>query len=90
MVVAITMPERQARAPSAEVLRGLFDLTPAETRFATALAAGSSPKEAAKQLGITESSGRTYLSRIFAKTGTHRQSELMSLLQTAQPFRVEC
>lgn len=73
--------------PSADILSGLFDLTPAETRFAMALAAGRSPKAAAREVGVTENSGRTYLARIFAKTGTHRQSELISLLQTAHPFR---
>jgi len=86
VVVAVTMPKRQGLAPSEDVLRGLFNLTPAEARFAIALAAGLSPKAAAKQMGVTESSGRTYLARIFCKTGTHRQTELMSLLQTAQPF----
>lgn len=88
-MIAVTMPQRQGMAPSEEVLRALFDLTPAETRFAVALAGGLSPKAAAQTLGVTENSGRTYLARIFAKTGTHRQTELMSLLQTAQAFRIE-
>jgi len=89
VMVAVTTPQRRGGVPSEEVLRALFDLTPAETRFALALAGGLSPKAAAHNLGVTESSGRTYLARIFAKTGTHRQTELMSLLQTAQPFRID-
>lgn len=88
IMVAITMPRSQGSAPSEEVLRRLFDLTSAETRFAMALSEGRSPKEAAREIGVTESSGRTYLARIFAKTGTHRQTELISLLHTARPFSV--
>lgn len=87
MVLAISVPRKSSLVPSADVLTGLFDLTPAETKFAMALAAGRSPKMAARAVGVTESSGRTYLARIFAKTGTHRQTELLSLLQTAHPFR---
>lgn len=86
IVLAITVPRKSSFVPSADILTGVFDLTPAETRFATALALGRSPKEAARDIGVTESSGRTYLARIFAKTGTHRQTELMALLRTAHPF----
>lgn len=87
IVIAISIPRKTTLVPSADILTGLFDLTPAETRFAVALAADRSLREAAQKVGITESSGRTYLARIFAKTGTHRQSELINLLQTTQPFR---
>jgi DNA-binding CsgD family transcriptional regulator len=87
IVLAVSVPRKSALVPSADVLTGLFDLTPAETRFAMALAAGRSPRAAARDIGVTESTGRTYLSRIFAKTGTHRQTELINLLQAAHPFR---
>lgn len=88
-VLAVSVPRKSGPAPSADILAGLFDLTPAEARFAQALAAGHSLKAAAKRLHLAESSGRTYLARIFAKTGTHRQAELVSLLGTAHPFRRE-
>jgi DNA-binding CsgD family transcriptional regulator len=68
------------------VLTGLFDLTPAEAKFAALLTSGRSVKEASKAVGVTERSGRTYLSRIFAKTGTHRQGELIALLGASHPF----
>ena len=32
------------------------------------------------------SSGRSYLERILAKTGTHQQSELVALLKSATTF----
>ena len=36
--------------------------------------------DAARQIGLTEESARTYSKRIFAKTGTSRQPALVSLL----------
>jgi DNA-binding CsgD family transcriptional regulator len=86
MVVAVSALKKTMLVPSPAVLTGLFDLTPAESRFAGALASGQSVRDAAQSIGITESSGRTYLGRIFAKTGTHRQAELVALLNTAHPF----
>ena len=41
-------------------------------------------KDAAAGANITFKSGRTYLDRIFAKTGTHQQSELVALLKSAE------
>ena len=70
--------------PSPTILAGLFDLTPAEARLADALAQGQPLKDAASGANITFKSGRTYLDRIFAKTGTHQQSELVALLKSAE------
>ncbi len=54
--------------------------------FAAALMRGLTVQEAARTCGLTKSSGRTYLARIFAKTGTHRQTELMTLLSSMHPL----
>jgi DNA-binding CsgD family transcriptional regulator len=86
LIVAVSSLKKSALVPSPAVLIGLFDLTPAEAKFASSLASGQSIRGASRTVGITESSGRTYLSRIFAKTGTHRQSELVALLASAHPF----
>lgn len=86
LVVAVSAIRKSALVPSPAVLTGLFDLTPAEAKFASALVAGQPVKDASQAVGITESSGRTYLARIFAKTGTHRQAELVALLTAAHPF----
>lgn len=86
LVVAVSAIKKSALVPSPAVLTGLFDLTPAEAKFASALVSGQSVKAASRAVGITESSGRTYLARIFAKTGTHRQTELVTLLAAAHPF----
>jgi DNA-binding NarL/FixJ family response regulator len=57
-----------------------------EVSFTIALMQGLTVQEAARKCGLTESSGRTYLARVFAKTGTHRQSELITLLSSTHPL----
>lgn len=66
--------------PSANVVQGLFDLTPAEAKLAVLIAAGHSPKEAASRLSIATETARTVLKRLFDKTGVRRQAELVALL----------
>jgi DNA-binding CsgD family transcriptional regulator/PAS domain-containing protein len=67
-------------------LRSLFDLTPAEARLATTLASGRSLREAAEASSITVKTSRTYLERIFSKTRTRQQSELVALLKSTEPL----
>ncbi|MER8528668.1 helix-turn-helix transcriptional regulator [Mesorhizobium sp. M0814] len=86
ILVAATVVGIGATGPSPSILSGLFDLTPAEARLATALASGRSVQEAAIEIGIAVKSARTYLERIHRKTGTNRQSQLMALLKSARPF----
>lgn len=68
-----------AYAPKADqqLVAKTFDLTPAQAQLAALLHDGASVKQAASQLGITEGSARQYLRRIFAKTGTNRQIDLI-------------
>jgi DNA-binding CsgD family transcriptional regulator len=66
--------------PKATLLARAFGLTPAEARLASIVAEGLNPERAAEELGITKVTARNQLRAIFAKTATHRQSELVSLL----------
>jgi DNA-binding CsgD family transcriptional regulator len=66
-----------------ESLRELFDLSRAEAKVAAALFEGATPKEAGEQLGISFYTVRGHLVRIFEKTGTSRQAELVRLLAAA-------
>lgn len=43
-------------------------------------------KAFAASAGITFATARTYLERIFQKTGMHSQGQLVTLLKGAQPF----
>jgi DNA-binding CsgD family transcriptional regulator len=65
---------------------GAFALTPAETRLLAALLGGRRLAEAAGDLGVAQTTARTHLDSIFAKTGVSRQAELMRVaLQVAPP-----
>ncbi|MGY4306601.1 DNA-binding CsgD family transcriptional regulator [Bradyrhizobium sp. USDA 4369] len=68
----------------AEAIAQLFELTPQEARVAAAIAAGQSLKQAADLIGIRVSTARTHLGRIFGKTGTSQQSQLVALLRSVQ------
>jgi DNA-binding CsgD family transcriptional regulator len=79
-VKAVFVSSRERGMETADELRRLYDLTPSEAALASILVQGSSLKEAAAELGITDNTARTHLKRIFDKTGTHRQGELVGLL----------
>lgn len=62
--------------PTADLLRLLFDLTPAEARLARLLAQGRTVAEAARESAIQPNTVRAHLKAIYAKTGFSGQSEL--------------
>ncbi|MBC7051945.1 helix-turn-helix transcriptional regulator, partial [Salmonella enterica subsp. enterica serovar Enteritidis] len=68
----------------AEAIAQFFELTPQEARVAAAIAAGQSLKQAAGLIGIRVSTARTHLRRIFGKTGTSQQSQLVALFRSVQ------
>ncbi|MCV6592975.1 MAG: helix-turn-helix transcriptional regulator [Silicimonas sp.] len=68
-----------------ETARRLWGLSPAETLLIAHLAEGASLEESAEALQIARNTARNHLSRIFAKTGVARQSELMRLVQAVLP-----
>ena len=66
--------------PPSEALAVTFGLSPAEARLASLVATGLSTEQAANELGIARATARNHLKAVFAKTGTHRQGELIALL----------
>lgn len=79
-VVAFIATEANASLPNADVLRMLFDLSPAEAKLARRLVAGDTIEQSADALGVRPSTARTQLRSVFAKTGVDRQSGLILLL----------
>jgi DNA-binding CsgD family transcriptional regulator len=61
-------------APVAEA----YGLTPAETDLLARLVAGDDITGAGEALGIAKTTAKTHLARLFAKTGTNRQSMLVA------------
>jgi DNA-binding CsgD family transcriptional regulator len=64
----------------ADSLSKLFGLTRAEAALACEIASGATLEQAAHKLSVRPSTIKTHLKRIFRKTNTTRQSELIALL----------
>jgi len=66
-----------------EQLFELFKLSPKEADLAVALSRGKTIRESAVELGLTENSAREYTRRIYARTGTRNQADLVRLILTS-------
>ena len=74
---------------SIDLLRSHFGLTPSEARLALRLVKGERVRSAAAELHISYETARTQLKRIFSKTRTCRQAELVVVIVTAFPVCLE-
>jgi DNA-binding CsgD family transcriptional regulator/PAS domain-containing protein len=68
-----------------DALSALYGLTRAEANLLGEIAAGKTPEETAATLGIAVSTARTHLTRLFQKTGTARQADLIALVARLTP-----
>jgi DNA-binding CsgD family transcriptional regulator len=63
-----------------DAVAALYDLTPAETRVLALLAQGLAPADISTRLAVSQPTVRTHLQRLYSKTGTERQGELIALV----------
>lgn len=82
----ILSPASAALDNAGEMVASLFGLTEAERRVFELIAGGQAVDEAARRLGVAESTIRTHLLRIFAKTNCGRQAELVALAAAFRPM----
>jgi DNA-binding CsgD family transcriptional regulator len=80
LVALFVMDPGTAATPSPALLQELFGLTAAEAVFAAEISRGEGLQAVADRLAIAPTTARTHLTRIFEKTGTRRQAELVRLL----------
>jgi DNA-binding CsgD family transcriptional regulator len=78
--VVILIDLSSCKRVSEETLRMAFQLTEAESRVAARLGTGQSVDDVAAELKLTKETIRGQLKAVFAKTQTHRQGELVALL----------
>lgn len=78
-VIVLTDLEGGAEFSQSLLVR-IFNLTPAQANIAVRIAAGRSLEEVAAELGVTLETARHHLKIVFSKTETHRQGELVALL----------
>lgn len=71
-----------------ELLKQLFGLSPAESRLAAALCAGSTLNEYAAQAGVAIGTARYQLKQVMAKTQVSKQSQLVQRLCTSVVFHL--
>lgn len=76
----LLVPVAFDRAPSATLMKSLFDLTPSEARVAQGIAGGATPEAIAADGEVAISTVRTQLRRVLEKTGCTRQADLAALL----------
>lgn len=82
--VAVFIPSSgDSTAFPAELFVRRYAITPAECRVMVHLVQGMTPAEVADTLGITLATAKTHLARLFEKTGTSRQSDLVRLAMSA-------
>jgi DNA-binding CsgD family transcriptional regulator len=79
VVIYLSDPSHRYLTPE-YLIAQLFELTPAEAALALTMANGATIVEAARQFNLTENTARSYLKRIFAKTGVRRQAHLVRLI----------
>jgi DNA-binding CsgD family transcriptional regulator len=82
----ITDPTRTA-IPESEAPRLIYGLTRTEARLAAHLAHGKSLADYCVANAVTANTARTHLKRVFEKTGTRRQGQLVSLLSQPSASR---
>jgi len=79
--ILVAEPDAQFDRPP-ERLCQLYGFTPVEAEVASRMVKGMDAAGISDDLGITIHTVRGHLKRLFAKTGTHRQSELIRVLLT--------
>jgi len=87
-VLFVDDPDDAGSPTSTDLFSRTFRLTPAEARLAVNLASGASLTETADEFGVTHNTVRAQLRAIFDKTETHRQSDLVRLLQRSSSLRI--
>lgn len=76
VLTPVSMPE----APPVELVRSLFDLTPAEARVARALTSGGTVEAIAADQRLSVNTIRTQVRGLLEKTGCRRQTDLVAIL----------
>jgi DNA-binding CsgD family transcriptional regulator len=80
-VAAVFVRKAAVEAPSLpETIAHHFSLTPSELRVLLAVVEVGGIAETADALGIGEATVKTHLHRVFGKTGTNRQADLVKLV----------
>jgi len=81
-IAAAIVARRPEGEDAADLFRQHYGMTATEARLATLVATGCPLLQAEAEMGISHNTARTHMKRIYAKTDTHRQVDLVRLLGT--------
>jgi DNA-binding CsgD family transcriptional regulator len=85
LVAIFVVDPDHAADPTPQQLQLQFGLTPAEAELAHEIAKGEGLIACAKALHISRATASTHLQRIFEKTGTKRQAQLVRVILGVRP-----
>jgi DNA-binding CsgD family transcriptional regulator/PAS domain-containing protein len=83
-LVIVIDPDRRTE-PCRQLLSCLYGLTKAESEIALRVLDGDGLRPISDEMSLSMATVKTHLQHVFAKTGTHRQAELVRLLLTISP-----
>jgi DNA-binding CsgD family transcriptional regulator len=76
-IAMLVLDSQRGKSTTVQGLTQRYGLTPREAALVLALLEGRTLKESAKELRMTYETARSHLRRIFYKTGTSRQADLV-------------
>ena len=88
VLLFIVDPANRAGIPVSWIMDS-YGLTRAEAKVALAASSGLTIPETATRAGVSENTIKTHLRRVYAKTGTTRQSELARLMASVGLFSAD-
>ena len=87
LLTVVLYDSADSRPVDVTLLKQTYGLTAAEARVCSLLASGANAQQLAQTLGIAQGTVRIHLKRIYAKTGSKRQAELIRLVLRSAPLR---
>ncbi|WMS43232.1 hypothetical protein RDV64_02185 [Acuticoccus sp. MNP-M23] len=83
----IVTPVEWNRASAAEMIQGIFDLTPAEAKVGASLARGESVQSTAVDFGVSVETVRSHVKSLLAKSGMERQTDFVATMASVPPIK---
>lgn len=84
-MLVVSYNDKDSEAKRLAAARSVYGLSPAQARLAALIIDGQDLSMAAKALGISPTTARTHLQRMFDKTGARAQSALVRVLLSVEP-----
>jgi len=85
--IMVSLRDPELEVPDPAILQSLFGLTPTEAQVAVGLAQGLDSAALAHSMGVQANTVQSHVKRVLVKSGTRRQSQLVSLVLRSVAMR---